>query len=349
MVKMKTHNRLAFTLVELLVVIAIIGILIGMLLPAVQSVREAARRANCMNNIRQIVLAAHNYESARGELPIGVSIPVATQFDSSIEFFGWGTEVLPFMEQNNAFDVLGPVPNVSILDRANDPNDGPAVIDVLQRSIPGFQCPSDSTTERLNQNRRSSSPILFIAKSNYLAANNIGVVHALRHPTSNAAPAGSFNGIEARTFASMVDGTSNTVLFSERISTTIRNGRNLEFAGGGLQFGCRGIGRPLELGNGSTSDGSPTGAHDCLFACAGRINFVDEVNDNDIADFGVSSGHPGGVIVGAADGSAHFIGDQIDSFFRTNAGVVPPNDRTLYGTWERLIAVADGQSVNIFE
>ncbi|MFK7768503.1 MAG: DUF1559 domain-containing protein [Mariniblastus sp.] len=346
---MRHHCRNAFTLVELLVVIAIIGILIGMLLPAVQSVREAARRATCMNNVRQIALATHNYESAHGELPVGIIVPIAFPSGSTDELFGWGTTLLPFMEQNNAYNVLDSRPNVTMRQRANDAAVGRAVIDVLQRPIPGFQCPSDPSTDPLNFKRPATTPITYLAKSNYVGANNVGVVHALRHPGTNAAPDGSFDGIEARSFAAMVDGTSNTIIFSERQSTAVRSNSNMELSAGGLQFGSRGIGNPLALGAGSTTGESPVGAHDSLFAAAGRINYVDESADNDIADFGVSSGHPGGIIVAAGDGSGHFISTAIDSYFTLNGGVVPPNDKTLFGSWERLIAIDDGQTVNIEE
>jgi prepilin-type N-terminal cleavage/methylation domain-containing protein len=93
----RIRGRSAFTLVELLVVIAIIGILIGMLLPAVQQVREAARRTTCANNIRQFGLGMHNYESAYQELPPGC-----------LWWSGWGwrAKLLPFMEQNNVHDLI---------------------------------------------------------------------------------------------------------------------------------------------------------------------------------------------------------------------------------------------------
>ncbi|MEM7784224.1 MAG: DUF1559 domain-containing protein, partial [Planctomycetota bacterium] len=211
---MTRSRRNAFTLVELLVVIAIIGILIGMLLPAVQQVREAARRTLCMNNIRQITLAAHNYESAHQELPFGVdlqadSVQNVDPYTITDELFGWQTDLLNFMEQNNAYDVLDPGP-FTMLERANDTVDGTAVITVLQTSIPGLQCPSDTTTEVLNRYRAANSPINSIAKTNYVAANNIGVVHTVRHSGTNVQPRGSFNSLTQVLLAAMKDGTSNT-------------------------------------------------------------------------------------------------------------------------------------------
>jgi prepilin-type N-terminal cleavage/methylation domain-containing protein len=331
----------AFTLVELLVVIAIIGILIGILLPAVQMVREAARRSTCLNNIRQITVAALNHESQHQELPIGLTLPSAVAQNTTDELFGWGTSVLPFMEQNNVFDGLAPNRSTTMLQRVTD--GGSAVIEVLQRPIPVFQCASDPATEPLNLHRPASSTIGFLAKSNYVAANNVGVCQALKVGPlgpNRITPNGAFNGIEGMSMAAFIDGASNTIIFSERLYDAVRKNENKELSGGALQYGCRGVGDPSNL--------AQPGCHDTLFAAAGRINFFNANANNSIALHGVSSAHPGGVIVALGDGSQHFLSDSIGSFYERNLGVTArPGMFDNYDTWERLICLNDGKTVSI--
>ena len=97
---MARHNPRGFTLIELLVVIAIIGVLIALLLPAVQAAREAARRAQCANNLKQIGLALHNYHDAHGVLPPGY----VYQPGYATGGFGWASMILPYMEQTPLFN-----------------------------------------------------------------------------------------------------------------------------------------------------------------------------------------------------------------------------------------------------
>ena len=139
------NAKKAFTLVELLVVIAIIGILIGMLLPAVQQVREAARRTSCANNIRQLALACHNYESAIGELPPGLY----QNFDpsSSIRNYGytWFVAILPYMEENNVYKLwnftdTGTDAMTNGLDAAGNATQAAPTATVIE----SFLCPSDN-------------------------------------------------------------------------------------------------------------------------------------------------------------------------------------------------------------
>ncbi len=141
--QIRTEARRGFTLVELLVVIAVIGILVAMLLPAVQSVREAARRTTCLNNLRQIALSMHNFESAAGEFPHagGTSGEFWNNAQElkplyGYENLGWGFQILDFLEQKNTADLR----TSAGVFNDGDPNEvSPSIIGMSQNL---FSCPS---------------------------------------------------------------------------------------------------------------------------------------------------------------------------------------------------------------
>src|SRR5215213_4999982 len=96
---MTPRKHSGFTLVELLVVIAIIGVLVALLLPAVQAAREAARRTTCTNNLKQITLALLNYHDARGQFPLGAYSAVEEDHPAEEDGLGWATQILPQLEE----------------------------------------------------------------------------------------------------------------------------------------------------------------------------------------------------------------------------------------------------------
>lgn len=201
-------SRSAFTLVELLVVIAIIGILIGMLLPAVQQVREAARRITCANNLRQMALATLNFESTFRKLPASWKPPVGVTFGSdSGEVRGWSAQaqILPYLEQGNLESQID-----FNLDYANTPdiNIGGQIVAMPSARIPIYQCPSEvNSTTRFDDNGEAIHHPL-----NY--ASNAGDWFVW-DPAGNRNGQGSLAVNQRLSLASITDGTSNTMLFGE--------------------------------------------------------------------------------------------------------------------------------------
>ena len=198
---MPLRNRRAFTLIELLVVIAIIAILIGLLLPAVQKVREAAARAKCQNNIKQLALAAHNYESARGAFPPSmIPPPPGLTFPTSNASWGITGRILSEIEQGNA----GVRVNLEVgYDQPPNSTTG-----VPQTKIPTFVCPSEANdTARLN-----AAGAVHTYPLNY--GFNMGTF-MVWDPAARRGGDGAFFPGSKHTTLSITDGTSNTLMIAE--------------------------------------------------------------------------------------------------------------------------------------
>jgi prepilin-type N-terminal cleavage/methylation domain-containing protein len=321
----RSQRRSGFTLIELLVVIAIIAILIGLLLPAVQKIREAANRMKCQNNLKQIALAAHNYESANGEFPPGLRMdPTFATTGSLVSVLA---QLLPYVEQDNVYRLI-PQPMLqpgytgiwwgSISLGANAP-----AITAGRTKISTYVCPSDA-------NQFSQAAGVFIGmviqgstlfgyynpnggnaqdagRSNYIGcAGMFGVGDWWQvYP-------GAFTGNSKTKFADMTDGTSNTFMFGETL--------------GGEEVGVRNYALTW-MGAGSlpTYWGLPSPGQWYVFG----------------------SKHTGVVQFAYGDGSVRRVRKGIATVADNDWYLYNPNSNTDWRQFQRVAGMADGETPNV--
>jgi prepilin-type N-terminal cleavage/methylation domain-containing protein/prepilin-type processing-associated H-X9-DG protein len=319
---MKAPRR-GFTLIELLVVIAIIAVLIALLLPAVQAAREAARRSQCVNNLKQIGLSMHNYESSNGSLPPGRKSCC------------WGTWLLfslPGVEQQALFNAWNFGGDYQWYQTALDANfrySGVNNITVTATRVPAYVCPSDGAATTLTGIATTiNGNKMFVTSQNYVC--NFGNISSLQPATYNnvafgGAPFSELDAVLLKTsvgmsgqvvvpFSAITDGLSNTMMISECVVGT---------AGAGLgqykaNYDLRGFSWWGSASNftgyitpNSTQPDVTESTGYCIYPyqgnppCIGAAGAVQLYN-------GARSRHPGGVNVGFCDGSVKFIKNSIN-------------------------------------
>ncbi len=300
---MRCHRMSGFTLIELLVVITIIGILISLLLPAVQAAREAARRAQCSNNLKQIGLALHLHHEAHRKFPPGTTSGMNT--GSAVgkrptpQECTWLAFIYPFIEQNAQHSLIDWSPvNNNFYDYGGK--------NICSLSVPLFYCPSD-TNPKPNDSYGAS---LTFARGNYVANNGIGPAIEFRtgpghtSPASMARPGGAFFMNSWLSLTNFVDGSTNTVLISEiRCPQSTKDGRGiLHYPEGPLYQHNRTPNSPApdEI---RTDWCSSTPQAPCIgvFTAFNQIKYIVTAR----------SAHAGGVNVSMGDGSVRFIQQTI--------------------------------------
>ena len=308
-------KRNAFTLVELLVVISIIGLLVSLLLPAVQSAREAGRRSQCQNNLKQLGLAVHNFSDTHGRLPSSVR-PAGT---TALPRIAGLTTLLPFLDQHTYFDRYDQTKNWS----------DPANATIVKTIIPTFICPSSIDPGRLDGNQQDNpwTPTTS-APTDY--SPTIGVDQRLKdNDLVDMAGAGILVKNGTPRLADVSDGLSNTILYAESAGRPYiyQRGKRIgdindadpHYLNGG------GWARPASdfSIDGASYDGSVVGAA----TTADVLYPVNRTNGEDIAGKYVSPNgypyygtegtsevyafHPGGANVVFGDGSVRLINETI--------------------------------------
>ncbi|RIK75130.1 MAG: hypothetical protein DCC67_15645 [Planctomycetota bacterium] len=313
-----------FTLVELLVVIAIIGVLVALLLPAVQAAREAARRSQCINNTKQVALAVHNYAAAHGALPMGygllpeggygTGVPEGAPGQTQYAEWPWSTRILAYLEQNAITTKINWKWNPG-----NAQNFPEVIMSVVSAKIAGLHCPSDDTAKiNFAENGNCYSSNLFPAGFGRISyAGNFG--NAEGSNPDNSRLEAPFEGVRVGArrihgvfgynhgdkFSQITDGASNTLLTSELIIggvCTIRGNLTYDEGPVFMQFYRPNDSTPDVVRWCDPQDKAPGAPAPCIDPGL-PLNMVLHTS---------RSMHPGIVVASTCDGATHVINDGID-------------------------------------
>ena len=312
---MNNRIRRGFTLVELLVVIAIIGVLVALLLPAVQAAREAARRSQCSNNAKQIGLALHNYISAMRTLPMGEMDLPGFSDQSSIAWTGycWATALLPYMEESGLYeqlDLSSPGYSTPLMGSAQHQR-------ALCTPISTYLCPSSYRPATLNFSAVAAPGE--VSPNALTIMEFVGIAGSDRYGTSFGWPSkdGVFYLKSQVRMRHVTDGTSHTMAVGEY--SGMCPGQRL-----GSYSSLRDndttwtLGRWSTLGPNSGDEYSTwsvrTVAHppNSPYYYKSSSDLGDAPTAQRIARAALKSNHPGGLHVTLVDGSVHFISDEVD-------------------------------------
>lgn len=297
--------RSGFTLVELLVVIAIIGVLVALLLPAVQQAREAARRMQCTNNMKQLGLALHNFHDTFNTFPL--NNPLVQRDSDGLRFVErpWNLELLPFLEQQPLYDQWDK--NLGFAEGLNR--------QLVATPVPSYKCPSSiaETVPMFNPPAASfSADVAALGGSTYPAAvvEYWPILTVPEPPMTSTSPRhdGLMSNVRKRKMADVTDGLSNTIAFGEVSGFPRRyNGR-------------------VSVGDNNSSMGNLGGWARILFIPTdntGATNYGGNclINCTNFAGINMFSFHPGGANIAKVDGSVSFLGEttNMDVVFRLSA------------------------------